>query len=384
MSRAIPLLRPFALAAALLLVLVGTWIGSRQLVKHVAVLPGIMGCRTVDAPAKRTTCVSGRMTHVIQADGYDRAFRELESIAAKNSAISNVCHQAMHQAARKLVSDAARDFTVANEVTGQCVSGFRHSVVEQTVATGTADAVRDILTICATTATGANSDGDTLLGRECYHGAGHGLRRREGSTTRALVACRTTLDDPRAQLKCMGGVMMEAEFSHRAKTVEEGRALCDDLAPDALSACYAARLPTEADRDHELLGRWCDGAPTSAARNLCAKAWGRASDPTIARSICPTLRIRRLYAPCIDGFLRGNLANSHDISPVEGASICLTSPAWSRAACAWAYGAALHVRYADRARAEATCADRLSDGLRAKCLAGVQAAILDTMDPRVV
>ena len=342
---------------------------------------GIEECAALTDGAKSTHCVGVRVAKKMNSGSPVAALQDLETVARSNPRIAGVCHQAMHQAA--VLADISFDqFSNVVGLRGACASGFTHGMVVQLLANGTAEDLRRAEIACASLAD--VSEIDRLRARECYHGLGHGLRKK-AALSDAIHECSTIDAGRAAKSKCYGGAFMEDTFHRTTRTPLQFHDECAAQKGDARAACFAfvyAKGTTGSD-EHSV-DQWCDQAGSNDAIAFCYRSVGRAI-PGDAGTFCSTLNGDRGQSACIEGFVRGNVYEAFFTKLNDAAALCGGMTSTPRAACTREIGTVIRLKQSrgDKPAPE-TCTELFEAADRASCADGYRGGETDSLSLSVV
>jgi hypothetical protein len=299
----------WAAAMAVLFAMLLTGCGSTS--------PHNQDCADLVANNERVGCIAGGAdaAHPIAA------VRNVEAEARQKPKVALVCHQAMHRFAARISRPSKTLINQAVHLKGACASGFVHGIFERSIEHAGTQDTSTAVEVCEQLWSGAN--GDPLPARECFHGLGHGFRRRIQSATASLDACDEAIPEADAQLKCYGGVFMEGQFTRVDPTIDSAlkRSPCVGLRGTRAAACYA--FSAGFDGDPLKAAQWCDSAPNDDARLLCLASFGRTL-PVAEFEQCAQFDDGESVDACFAGLLRGEIYEAQLLTVAQAQQRCAT------------------------------------------------------------
>lgn len=359
----------------------------------------IASCVVIGDSAKRMICVTTRAHARAKSSGIVASINAVERAAGRDARIAAICHQAMHELARRSKAPGEQVMGQLPRIRGACASGYVHGVFEQVAKDALSGQVTALARDCRRYQ--RKPGRDHLAARECFHGLGHGLRRRKSSgdagepgsamysairACRAIAAAMASATTSRPHIapqpgpysKCLGGAFMEDRFvnGRQLLPIPDEAATCPHDDPPAVAAACRAFAVALAGRWEYVLG-WCEADSRERVQSLCLMSYGRSLPPSTSAP-CAQLLADVSYRACIAGFLRGNIHEAQLLEVGAGARTCASAALDQRPSCAEELGRLTAVLDHD---APCVFADRqLADA----CAAGKRDPAPDSMSPAVI
>jgi hypothetical protein len=318
-----PAPRRVALGGAIIVTAALLAAGLLVAMRNLPLLPGLAGCGSLVSDQRRIDCVADRAAPLLADAGTLEGAAKLDRIASENGGIASVCHRSMHMVAASSYRSLRRDLEALLETdpAGECSSGLVHGVLENSVTREGRKGLSVLRSVCGTRET---VERDAGAEGNCFHGAGHGIRRR-WSLVEARDLCASIATNVGHLTSCLDGAAMEDAWQpERVITdLSDVPTACDGLDDDTTLAC-GVFLPDRLrslNLDDAQVARACAKLRTAQAREGCTGLIGFNLLPGEAR-VCAEIDAPGTVEACLAAHFARSIYQARNMTTREAGATC--------------------------------------------------------------